>query len=220
MRAIKSLKNNKAPGPDGLNAELFKADPELAAEVLLPLLTKAWKEKKIPEEWNEGVIIKIPKKGNLSDCNNWRGITLLSIPSKVLAKIVIGWISGAIEEQADFRPGRGCTDQIFTLRNIIEQCTEWQRDLYINFIDFEKAFDSVHRNSLWKILRYYRISSEIVSMIKCFYNKVPQPVQIDETILPFREKFTYLGSCVTPDGGAKDDIINRLDKSQNCLQDA
>ncbi|GFS10737.1 endonuclease-reverse transcriptase [Elysia marginata] len=99
MRAIKSLKNNKAPGPDGLNAELFKADPELA-----------WKEKKIPEEWNEGVIIKIPKKGNLSDCNNWRGITLLSIPNKVLAKIVIGRISGAIdrklrEEQAGFRPG-------------------------------------------------------------------------------------------------------------------
>ncbi|GFR70600.1 hypothetical protein ElyMa_002076500, partial [Elysia marginata] len=53
IRAIKSLKNNKAPGPDGLNAELFKADPELAAEVLLPLLTKAWKEKEIPEEWNE-----------------------------------------------------------------------------------------------------------------------------------------------------------------------
>ncbi|GFR92416.1 LINE-1 retrotransposable element ORF2 protein [Elysia marginata] len=65
MRANKSLKNNKAPGPDGLNAELFKADPELAAEVILPLLTKAWKEKKIPEEWNEGVIIKIPKKGTL-----------------------------------------------------------------------------------------------------------------------------------------------------------
>ncbi|GFR63382.1 endonuclease-reverse transcriptase, partial [Elysia marginata] len=124
IRAIKSLKNNKAPGPDGLNAELFKADPELAAGVLLPLLTNAWKEKKIPEEWNEGFIIKIPKKGNLSDCNNWRGITLLSIPSKVLAKIVIGRISGAIdrklrEEQAGFRPGRGRTDQIFTLRNII-----------------------------------------------------------------------------------------------------
>ena len=74
------------------------------------------------------------------------------------------------EEQAGFRQGRGCIDQIFTLRNIIEQCTEWQRELYINFVDFEKAFDSIHRNSLWKILRYYGIPLEIVSIIQCFYN--------------------------------------------------
>ena len=175
IRAIKSLRNNKAPGPDFLNAELFKFDPPLAAEILLPLLTTAWNKKEIPEDWNEGVIIKIPKKGTLSDCNNWRGITLLSIPSKVLAKIVINRISSAVdgklrEEQAGFRQGRGCIDQIFTLRNIIEQCIEWQRELYINFVDFEKAFDSIHRNSLWKILRYYGIPLEIVSIIQCFYN--------------------------------------------------
>ena len=147
----------------------------MAAEILLPLLTTAWNKKEIPEDWNEGVIIKIPKKGTLSDCNNWRGITLLSIPSKVLAKIVINRISSAVdgklrEEQAGFRQGRGCIDQIFTLRNIIEQCIEWQRELYINFVDFEKAFDSIHRNSLWKILRYYGIPLEIVSIIQCFYN--------------------------------------------------
>jgi hypothetical protein len=52
------------------------------------------------------------------------------------------------KEQAGFRKGRGCTDQIFVLRNIIEQCSEWQRKLYINFVDFQKAFDSLHRESL------------------------------------------------------------------------
>ncbi|GFR60084.1 endonuclease-reverse transcriptase [Elysia marginata] len=46
----------------------------------------------------------------------------------------------------------------------------------------------------------------------------PQPVQIDETILTFTEKFTYLGSCVTPDGGAKDDIINRLGKATTAFR--
>ncbi|KAK3757674.1 hypothetical protein RRG08_000183 [Elysia crispata] len=56
IRAIKSLKNNKAPGPDFLNAELFKSDPPLAAEILLPLLTTAWNKKEIPEDWKEGVI--------------------------------------------------------------------------------------------------------------------------------------------------------------------
>ena len=56
---------------------------------------------------------------------------------------------------AGFRKGRGCTDQIFVLRNIIEQCSEWQRELYINFVDFQKAFDSLHRESLWHIQMYF-----------------------------------------------------------------
>ena len=129
----------------------------------------------MPEDWTEGVIVKIPKKGALSNCNNWRGITLLSIPSKILAKIIITRITEAVDqrlrkEQAGFRKGRRCTDQIFTLRNIIEQCTEWQRQLYINFVDFEKAFDSIHRESLWRILRAYGIPQQIVLVIKSFYN--------------------------------------------------
>ena len=49
-------------------------------------------------------------------------------------------------------------DQIFALRNIIEQCLEWNTPLFINFVDFRKAFDSVHRNTLWKILHSYGIS--------------------------------------------------------------
>ena len=56
------------------------------------------------------------------------------------------------------------------MRNIIEQCTEWQRQLYINFVDFEKAFDSIHRESLWRILRAYGIPQEIVLVIKSFYS--------------------------------------------------
>ena len=186
MAAIRSLKNGKAPGQDGLNAELFKADPEFAAQVLQPLYEKIWEEKLLPDDWTEGTIVKIPKKGALSNCNNWRGITLLSVPSKILAKIIINRISKAVdqqlrEEQAGFRPGRGCTDQIFTLRNIIEQCTEWQRQLYINFVDFEKAFDSIHRESLWRILRAYRIPQEIVLVIKSFYNNFTCRVGSGET---------------------------------------
>nr|KAG5700914.1 hypothetical protein BaRGS_012321 [Batillaria attramentaria] len=171
---IRSLKHGKALGQDRLSAELFKADPEFAAQNLQPLFA-AISEKQLPEDWTEGVIVKIPKKGALSNCNNWRGITLLSVPSKILAKVIIKRISEAVDqrlrkEQAGFWKGRGCIDQIFTLRNIIEQCTEWQRQLYINFVDFEKAFDSIHRESLWRILRAYGIPQQIVLVIKSFYN--------------------------------------------------
>lgn len=113
--------------------------------------------------------LKKPKKGNLNECNNWRGITLLSIPSKIMAKIIIRRISIAVDiklrkEQAGFRPRLGCIDQIFTLKNIIQQFTEWQRQLYINIIDFEKAFDS-----LWKIVRAYGIPQHLIDIIKSFY---------------------------------------------------
>lgn len=74
------------------------------------------------------------------------------------------------KEQAGFRKHRDCTDQIFALRNIIEQRTEWQRQLYVNFVDFEKAFNSVHPDNFWNILRHYYIPSKLVHLIKSFYN--------------------------------------------------
>ena len=62
-------------------------------------------------------------------------------------------------------------DQILTLRNIIEQSKEWKTPLYINFIDFKKAFDSIHRDTLWKIVKAYGVPDEIVTLMKCFYTK-------------------------------------------------
>lgn len=86
MAAIRSLKNRKAPGQDSLSAELFKADPEFAAQVLQPLFAAIWEEKLLPEDWAESIIVKILKKRSLSNCNNWRGLTLLSVPSKILPR--------------------------------------------------------------------------------------------------------------------------------------
>ena len=70
MAAIRSLKNRKAPGQDSLSAELFKTDPEFAAQVLQPLFAAIWEEKPLPEDWTEGIIVKVLKKGALSNCNN------------------------------------------------------------------------------------------------------------------------------------------------------
>jgi len=132
---------------------VLKVDPEITTEMLCPLLEKIWKEEKIPEDWEEGLIIKIPKKRDLSNCNNWRGVTLLSIPSKILTRIILNRIQNTVEqhlreEQNGFRKHRSCLDLINTLRIIREQSREWQAFLYVSFIDFEKAFDSVKRETL------------------------------------------------------------------------
>ena len=87
------------------------------------------------------------------------------------------------KEQAGCRRGRGCTDHIFSLWNIIEQCAEWQRQLYINFIDFDKAFDSIHRDSLWWFPRAYGIPHLI---IRNFYTKFT--CSMDQSDLRFEVK--------------------------------
>jgi hypothetical protein len=125
QKDIKSLKNKKAPGTDQLNAELFKIDPFLAADTLHPVFHKIWEKAVIPNSWSEGNIIRIPKSGDLTNCNNWRGITLLSIPSKVFCIVLISRIIEAVDkklrqEQSGFRKGRGCIDNIFVLRNILD----------------------------------------------------------------------------------------------------
>ncbi|XP_035825643.1 uncharacterized protein LOC118477684 [Aplysia californica] len=109
------------------------------------------RESRFPRTGALESLLKYQKKGALGDCNNWRGITLLSVPSKILAKIIINRMSDGVDsclrkEQAGFRKERRCTDQIFALRNIIEQCTEWQRQLYVNFstVFIEKVFGTFY----------------------------------------------------------------------------
>ena len=75
--ALSPLKNGKAAGLDNIYPEVLKVYTEITAEMLYALLEKIWKEEDIPEDWEEGLIIKILKKGDLSNCNNSR-----SYPSK------------------------------------------------------------------------------------------------------------------------------------------
>nr|CAH8833194.1 unnamed protein product [Trichobilharzia regenti] len=74
LNAIKLLK----AGPDGIPAEALKADTETTADMLTPLLQKVWKEGKVPTDWRKGYLVKLPKKGDLGLCKNWRGIMLVS----------------------------------------------------------------------------------------------------------------------------------------------
>ena len=173
-KAIKKLKNGKAPGPDEIPAEALKADVDTTVELLYPLFQKIWEEEEVPTAWKEGLLIKLPKKGNLSSCANYRGITLLSIPGKVFNRVLLDRMKDAVDaklrdQQAGFRKDRSCTDQIATLRIILEQSLEWNSPLYVNFIDYEKAFDSVDRASLWKLLRHYGVPEKITSIIKNSY---------------------------------------------------
>ena len=167
-KAIGQLNNGKAPGIDNIQAELLKADTDYASTKVNEIIDIVWRDEKTPRYWRKGLTVKLPKKGNLKECKNWRGITLLSVVSKVMGRIVIDRIRTGVEsklrkEQAGFRPGRGTTEQILIF-------IEWQSSLCVNFIDFEKAFDSVYRDSLWLIMRSYGIPPKIIGMAKTLYD--------------------------------------------------
>jgi hypothetical protein len=109
----------------------------------------------VTDDWKiKGHLVKLPKKDLIASCNNWRDIMILSIPGKVLTRIILKRLTTALdktlrEEQAGFRQDRSCTDHIATVRIIIEQSLEWQTPLYSVFIDFQKAFDNVNRDVIW-----------------------------------------------------------------------
>ncbi|CAH1245879.1 Hypp7594 [Branchiostoma lanceolatum] len=110
--AIKAMKNRKAPGIDAIQAKPLRADCATATLLLTDLFAKIWEHEVIPQDWSKGLIFKIPKKGVLSNCDNWRGITLLSIPSKVFCRILSKSIDSAIdpklrEEQANSKKVEG-----------------------------------------------------------------------------------------------------------------
>ena len=172
--AIRRIKSNKAAGPDHIPPEAIKADMTTSVDILHTLFTKIWNEEDIPGDWKKGILIKLPKKGDLGNCNNYRGITLLSIPGKVFNRIILNKLKDIVDpklrdNQAGFRKNRSCVDQITTLRLIVEQSLEWNSSFYINFIDYEKAFDSVDRDMLWKIMRHYGIPEKIVNLVRSLY---------------------------------------------------
>ncbi|KAL9954136.1 hypothetical protein ACROYT_G041634 [Oculina patagonica] len=171
-QAIKKLRYGKAPGEDEVCAEMLKASGEETARFLCLILQNAWDTEQIPEGWKTGLIIPLPKKGDLS--GNWRGVTLLSITSKLFCRILLNMIPATVEEnirneQAGSRKGWSCIDHIFALRQILEQSIEWNSNLYVLFIDFEKAFDSLNCESLWIILRSYGFPRKIVNIIRMLY---------------------------------------------------
>jgi hypothetical protein len=169
--ALKQINNGKAPGMDNITSEVLKADIDTTVNLLHPLLEKIWTEEKLPKDWKQGLIVKLPKKGDITNCNNWRGITLMSVPSKVLSRIILNRIKESVEEklrkeQAGFRKHRSCVDLINTLHIILEQSAEWRSTLHLTFIDSEKAFNSVNRRVMWNTVEEYGIPSKITNIMK------------------------------------------------------
>ncbi len=131
---------------------------------------------KIPDEWTTASIIPLPKKGDLKDPNNYRGISLTSIAGKIFNKLLLNRIYPFIDpllrpNQNGFRKGRSTLPQILAIRKIIQECRIGNKSAALIFVDFSKAFDSINRDTLFHILGLYGLPKRIIAAIKLLYDK-------------------------------------------------
>ena len=115
--AIEKLKSHTSPGFDQISAELIKAGDRTIHFEIYKLTISIWNKEKLPEEWKESIIVPIYKKGNKTDCSNYRGILFLSTAYKLLSNILLSGLIPYAEKiignhQCGFRCNRSTTDHI------------------------------------------------------------------------------------------------------------
>ena len=170
---LKKTKINKTPGLDKIPPLIWK-DP-IFHELLLKLCNHTFEHHIPPKIWCKSLIIPIPKKGDLTIPNNYRGISLSPIAAKIYNKLLLNRILPAIDpilrkNQNGFRPGRSTISQVLVLRRIIEEIKRCNREAYLVFVDFRKAFDSIHRETMFEILHLYGIPDAIIEAVKSLYS--------------------------------------------------
>ena len=172
QKAIGQLKNGKSCGEDGIPAEVLRYCD--INDLLLHFCNTAFNTGQRPDLWDTANIVPVPKSGDLSSPDNYRGISLTSIISKTFNRMLLNRIRDHIDpllrfNQNGFRQGRGTAGQILALRRLLEGVQARKLPAVITFVDFRKAFDSIHRGKMCKILSAYGIPAKIVSAINNMY---------------------------------------------------
>jgi hypothetical protein len=161
-QTINKLKNNGAPGPDTINAELLKEGYIVLTE------NKYYNGKvleDIPQEGKEGLIFPIFKKGDQLDCSKYRGITAYKIFYNLLYERLQQYTEEILgTHQCGFRAEMSTSDQIHALRQILGQTREYSVSTFRLFIDFKAACDSIKRNKLFEAMEYFQMPKKLINL--------------------------------------------------------
>ena len=184
LKAISQLSSGKAPGSDSIPAEIYtNGGPALVLQIL-QLFRLIWQQETVPQDLKDASIIHLYKrKGNRQDCNNHRGISLLSIAGKILARILLNRLMKHLEQgllpesQCGFRKERGTIDMVFAARQLQEKCQEQNVDLYSTYVDLTKAFDTVSREGLWRIMAKYGCPPKFITIVRLLHDGMMARVQ-------------------------------------------
>ena len=177
--AFSKLKSKKAPGIDNIPPEVWKNCN--FDNILFGFCNNVYNGNSI-DKWTEGCILLFPKKGDLGVTDNYRGITLTAIAAKIYNSMLLNRVQPTLEKilrknQNGFRKNRSTTGQILTVRRIIEGVKDQNIPAVLLFVDFSKAFDSIQRPKMQKILLAYGLPEEIVHAIMMMYRNTKAKVR-------------------------------------------
>nr|VZI30788.1 unnamed protein product [Spirometra erinaceieuropaei] len=177
IRAVQQLSSGKAPGSDAIPAEVYKHGGPQLMDHLTAFFQEMWRQGEVPQDFKDATIVHLYKrKGNRQVCDNHRGISLLNIAGKIFARILLNRLNNHLEQgllpesQCGFRHHRGTTDMIFAARQLQEKCQEMRTHLYFTFVDLTKAFDTVYRKGLWKIMQKFGCPGRFTQMVRQLHN--------------------------------------------------
>ena len=183
---IDKPKSHKSPGIDQIPAGLIKAGGRKICMEIHKFVISIWKNEKLPEEWKETIIVPNHKKGDKTDCNNYRGITILPITyilSNILLSRLIPYVKEIIGDyQCDFRRNRSTIDHIFCICQILKKNWEYNEEVNQLFIDLNKIYDSIRRWVLYKIPIEFGISTKLVSLIKMSLTETYSRVRVGKNV--------------------------------------
>lgn len=185
IEASRKLKNNKACGFDNITNEMIKCSIEIMSTCLIKLFNHILHSEKYPASWSKGYINPIYKrKGDKSEPCNYRGITISSCLGKLFTYIINSRFNEFLlknkilkNEQIGFIPGNRTSDHIFVLKTLFDFAKMKKTSLYLCFVDFKSAFDTVWREGLLYKLTKINASCKFINLIKSMYSKVESSVK-------------------------------------------
>ena len=199
LEALNNLKRGKAAGPDGICSDFFIESKNIVVKLLHPLFNKVFESGIYPESWAKAIIFPLHKKGNPRCVDNYRGISLINITSKLYSSVinkrlyVFSERNECIPEaQAGFRKGYSTVDNIFTLQSLVEKyLTRKGGRFFTLFVDFSKAYDCVNRRKLlYLLLKKTGIHGKMFSTLRSMYSNVKSSVRIDSKITEYFDCFS------------------------------
>jgi len=180
-KALRSMRKNKAPGLSGITVEVMKVDEGLSEEWLTDLCNCIIDEGQMPQDWKNSILVPLYKgKGDPLECGSYRGIKLLEQAMKVVERVLEQRIRQQVDidnMQFGFMPGKGTTDAIFIVRQVMEKFSAKSRNLYMAFVDLEKAFDRIPREVLRWAMRELGVEEWLVSTVMAMYEGVKTVVR-------------------------------------------
>ena len=185
--ALRAMRPGKAVGEDGIAVEMLGVLGEWGAEVVTEIANSIYNTGQIPDQMARSIFITIPKKPGAIDCDKFRTISVMSQLSKVVLRIILNRVRNKIEyeiaeEQYGFMKGKGTCNAIFVIRMLGERTIEMQKDLFMCFIDYRKAFDTVRHADLLAMLSRLDIGKKDLRIIRNLYYDQTAAVRVEDEL--------------------------------------